>query len=1086
MRKSGVKRAATSWLQDQAWFLQKLVPDSPAYTMFRAYRTTGELDVAALRAAWQGVVLRHEILRTTLVESDGLPVQEIAAGCHPHAFTEIDATGRSAEDLCADLARTPLDLEEGPLARLTVARLGPGDHLLVLRLHEAVADEYSIPTVLDELSDRYAAQETPPPAGIQYADYARWQRDHAHTPELHRLLDWWTKTLTPPPPSSAPPADRPRPAGPSYHGRAVPFDWPQALGRALAELAREEGITRATVLLAGFLCLLRRHTGEDRVAVGAAVNVRPGVRIGALVGPYRNHLVLSTDLSGKITFRQAVRRVARTLKEAYQHRGLPFDRLVQALRLERDPRRVPLCDVMFDYHDETEPVPLLGEAEVRPVRPRACAARTDLVLAVEQAGGALAGSLTYREGLYDEHSAELLLDQLHTFLAIALHAPDLPADQIPLEDYSRTRARVREADQTGLLDPLLPSAPELVHAWAGRTPDALALDEQGGDRLTYRELNGRTAAVTAALRALGPVEGASVVVRMAPGAAQVVAAIGVLGSGAQLTCLGSGDVGERGKVVLAELRPAALLVHGPGDELSRWYEEELGGTVIDVAALDAPFPPAAASADPASADPASADPASADPASGPGVAAPVSPTTTAPAYIAYTSGSTGKPKGIVQSHGSLAQFATWMSGEFRMRPGARVAQWAAPGYDAALCETFAALVGGATLCPVPERIRANPDKLLRWLEDERITVLQTVPSFAAKLLDVIKSEDAARRLALTCLLLAGEPLPGELANDLRATLPAVRLANLYGATETILATWHDVTAPVHGMTPIGAAIPGRQVVVLDDWDRPCPPGVTGHIVVRSPYVALGYTGGEDTRVFEPVYHLQACGSGYGRFYRTGDLGRLRWDGLLEFRGRGDAQIKFHGTRVELAEVEAALSRHESVAECALVPVSGPDGWVTRLVAYVVPRRTPAGEAEVRAADLRATVRARFGKSTLPLSVRTVGELPRNVGGKIDRRALSALASEGPRAAPRTPVEAEVAAIWAEILGAEPDGDGDPFFAAGGHSLMVPRLLDRVRERFGVEVPLWEFFANPTLGGLAAQVRAHALSTDAVNQSMAGE
>ncbi|MEV4224138.1 condensation domain-containing protein [Nonomuraea sp. NPDC049725] len=1081
MRKSGVKRAATSWLQDQAWFLQKLVPDSPAYTMLRAYRTTGELDVPALRAAWRGVVLRHEILRTTLVDDGGLPVQEIAGDCHPRAFTELDASGATAEQLCADLARTPLDLEDGPLAQLTVARPADGGHLLVLRLHEAVADEWSLPTLLDELSDGYADQRVPPPPeGLQYASYARWQRDQGHTPEFHGLLRWWTGHLTPPPASPAPPADRPRPDGPSFGGGAVPFTWAPALGQAVAELSREERVSAPAVLLAAFLCLLRRHSGEDRVAVGAPVNLRPAVRTGALVGPFRNHVVLCADLSGGITFRQAVRRVAKAVAHAYQRRIVPYDRLVQALRLERDPRRMPLCDVLFDYRDEAEPLPVLGDAEVRPVRPRAGSARTDLCLTVEHVGSGLTGELTYRDSLYEDESAGQLLDQLRTFLAIALRAPDLPADQIPLEDYARTRARVREADRTGVLDPLLPSVPELVRARATRTPDAVAVDWPDA-ALTFRELDARASAVITALRALpadappgeaagstagpatesaaGPLGDASVVVRMAPGPAQVAAVLGTLGAGARLTCLATGDAGERGKAVLAELRPACVLTEGRSDDLIRWYENELGGTVVDVTALGVPARPAAL----------------------------VTPMTTAPAYVAYTSGSTGRPKGIIQSHGSLAQFATWLATEFRMRPGARVAQWAAPGYDAALVETFAALTGGATLCPVPERIRANPEKLAAWLADERITLLQTVPSFARKLLDAITADGAGRSLSLGCLLLAGEPLPGELAADLRAALPAVRLANLYGATETILATWYEVTGPVPGMTPIGTSIPGRQVVVLDDWDRPCPPGVTGHLVVRSPYVALGYAGaGADTRPFEPVYHLQACGSGFGRFYRTGDLGRLRWDGLLEFRGRGDSQIKFHGTRVELAEVEDALNRNEAVAECAVVPVSGPDGWVTRLVAYVVPNRTAAGEAEVRAADLRATLRARFGKSTLPLSVRTVGALPRNVGGKIDRRMLPALPAGGANRSARTPAELELAAIWSDVLGAEPDGDGDPFFAVGGHSLMVPRLLDRVRDRFGVEIPLWEFFANPTLNGLAAQVSAHALSADAVNQSMAGE
>ncbi|WP_214410543.1 amino acid adenylation domain-containing protein [Sphaerisporangium fuscum] len=494
---------------------------------------------------------------------------------------------------------------------------------------------------------------------------------------------------------------------------------------------------------------------------------------------------------------------------------------------------------------------------------------------------------------------------------------------------------------------------ELVHERARRLPDAVAVVWEG-EILSYRELEERAAPVTAALRALGGVEGTPVAVRTPRGPRQVAALLGVLDAGAHLVCVGTGDAGERGRVVLADVRPSCLVVDGDGarDELARWFAAELGGAVVDLAALD----PAGERAHPVPAEPGGR------------------------AYVAYTSGSTGRPKGIAQSHATLAEFVTWFAGEFGIGPGARVAQWAAPGYDASLVEIFAALTAGATLCPVPERARANPERLAAWLDAERINLFQTVPSFARRLLEAIAAGGAPSWL--DHLLLAGEPLPGELANGLRAALPSTRLVNLYGPTESILATWHEVTGPVEGMTPIGRPIPGREVLVVDELDRPRPAGVTGQIVVRGPHVTPGYVGaaGAETAPFVP---LDGPGGPDGPTYRTGDLGLVRPDGVLEFGGREDFQVKFNGVRMELTEIEAALAAHESVAECAVTAVRGADGLVARLVAYVVPRPAPESRPDV----WRAVLRRRFGAAMPPVSFTALDRLPRNVGGKVDRRAL---------------------------------------------------------------------------------------------------
>ncbi|MBW4721864.1 AMP-binding protein [Saccharothrix obliqua] len=435
------------------------------------------------------------------------------------------------------------------------------------------------------------------------------------------------------------------------------------------------------------------------------------------------------------------------------------------------------------------------------------------------------------------------------------------------------------------------------------------------------------------------------------------------------------------------------------------------------------------------------------------------------AYIVHTSGSTGRPKGIAHTHASFAQFVDWVVTELGIGPGARVAQWSAPGYDASLCQIFTPLVAGATLCPVPDKVRVDPRKLVRWLVDERVTLFETVPSFARQLLKALRERDPELpRPALRQLLLAGEPLPGDLAGRLRAELPGVRLINLYGPTEAILATWHDVTTPVRGMVPIGRPLPGRQVLVLDDHDRPCAPGVPGQLVIRSPYVTTGYVGGGGERAFRRLRDDDPLPC-----YRTGDIGRQRWDGLLEFQDRRDAQVKFFGNRLELTSLEAALTDHPSVAQCAIVPVVDGDGLVLRLAAHVVPEPTAPREAAALAAPLRAHLRERFGTATPPMAFTAVADLPRTASGKLDRRRLPA-----PPAAPAVraaeAVEAAVAALWTELVGTTPAPD-DSLFAHGGHSLLLLHLLDRVHARFGVRIHLRDCLARPTVAEFAALVAA---------------
>ncbi|MGW1776989.1 AMP-binding protein [Streptomyces sp. NPDC002104] len=749
------------------------------------------------------------------------------------------------------------------------------------------------------------------------------------------------------------------------------FDWGTELSASLGEVSAEEGATPYDFLLTAYHWLLGRHRAGDGVTV-------------ALTGGGR----IRSDFSGQPSFRDLLLRTAALRRSAAADQRLPLQRAEGSAAAAA--AEVPY-DAVFASADPFGPVLRLAGARVRRLRSdegwfRGDSPEADVALTVHQTTPSVIGHLTLLTTPYDPGAAAGFLGQLRTLLEAALADPGTPAHELPLESPEEILRAVADADAAAAGVWSGPSVHERFHAVARSAPGAIALSE-ATEELTYGELLAEASYVTDALRGLGVGEGSAVALMLPTGSRQAAALLGAFGAGAHAVCLGTGDSGERGKHVLDSLRPHCLVLAGdPGDRgLVDWYRAVLDGHILN---LDVPRD------------------VHPDPVT-PGRAVPGAEGTTLPsapgrpdgegsahrwAYVAYTSGTTGTPRAIPQTHRAFAQFIDWFTGEFGIGPGSRVAQWSAPGYDAALVEIFAALAVGATLCPVPDRIRAHPEKLAGWLDAQRITHFQTVPSFARELLPAIGSTPG-RLGSLGHLLLAGEALSGKLAGELRAALPAARLVNLYGSTETTLATWTEVAAPLRGAVPVGRSIPGRQVLVLDAEDRPCPTGVTGSIVVLGPQVTPGYIGERPgCEAFRPLAEGALDGIATNGIHRTGDLGRRRWDGSLEFSGRDDSRVKISGTRLELIGVEAALAAHASVSSCAVIACTGPDGLVTRLEAYVVPHRTPDGVPLATPAEWRAALVRWFGKTLPALSFVTLDSLPRNNGGKVDRHALAGAAA----------------------------------------------------------------------------------------------
>lgn len=1068
------------------WFLSNLLPDAPVGWRHRRYRVTGPIDLHALHAAWRVVLARHRFLRTNLVERDGRPAAVVTPVPAPSSFTvtdltradQADATG-DAERRCAAAIAATADLAHDPLARLRVFQWHAAGFDVLLSAHAAVANVPSIDCLVTALSEAYGNGRRgcvggAPGTGDLTIDPVSPGGD-GH-PDM---LVARTQRLTPPPPPLDLPTDRTRPPAIPWRAATLRFDWGTAAGRALHAGCQTEGTSPLGALAAAFLVLLGRYNGTDRVALATPADLPPPAP-NERIGPFTNLLLVATDLSGEPTFREVLQRTDREVADALRCRTVPLHHVVRELTadLDRDPHRLPLTDAVLVLRDLPEAELRLTGATVRREPVQEAATVADLILTVDRVQPTLTGSLTYRADLFESATALGLLGQLRTLLRAGFDDPATPVGALPLDpspiDVSGRKPTTvsapiaggrhgpaestADAARTGV--PPAEAVPATVHrhgATWGRQPAVVGPD----DALTYRQLTAEAAAVAARLTADGGVAGTPVAVRMTPGPRQIAASLGAWRAGAHLTWLGTGPADERSRMVLAALRPSRLLLDRPptDDDLAHWYRDELDGTAEDISTTTSDTP------DGTTTSVATADPTDED-----------ASVLELAAYTAFTSGSTGRPKGVTQTHAALTQFVTWFSHTFDIRHGSRVAQWVTPEHDPSLCEVFATLLGGGTVYSVPARIRTHPEKLVDWLATEQISFLQTVPSFARELVRAITARSGPTGAGpnglprLRWLVLMGEAVSAELVDDLRIVLPTTRLANVYGPTETIAATWHEIVDPTDGVVPIGQPIPGREVLVLDDHDRPCPTGVTGQLVIASPYVAAGYLNPEDNgSAFAPVPALTPDGPAAVRWYRTGDLGRRRWDGALEFRGRRDLQVKLYGNRLELTDVEAALAGHSSVTECAVLPVTGADGLVTELVAFVVPRGT-AGSA----AQWRAHLRRRFGPALAQVSIVPMrGPLPRTVGGKVDRRRLPVprRGLRQPERGPSGDVEEALAGIWTALLGTPPRDVRDDFFARGGHSLQLPVLAALVRHQFGTNVSLADLYANPSLAGMAGLVDA---------------
>ncbi|MFF8373466.1 amino acid adenylation domain-containing protein [Streptomyces lydicus] len=1055
-----------SFAQRRLWFLDRLQDTRAAYNLPTALRLSGQLDVAALRGALADLVERHEPLRTFFPETEGEPHQCILdRGAAVPELPVIAVREDSLDIALLSAIAEPFALGEQPPFRSTLFQMGPEDFVLLLVVHHIASDGWSAAPLIRDLSAAYRARSAGlmPPWGelpVQYADYSLWQREFlgdANDPKsVHaRQAAHWRDALAGAPEVLALPVDRPRPAVASHRGARVPFHCSAELYRGLAEVAREHQCTPFMALHAALAVLLARLGAGTDIPIGSVVSGRTEQELNDLVGFFVNTVVLRTDLSGDPSFRDVLERTRRADSSCYANQELPFDLLVEAVNPPRSMSYHPLFQVMLAFEGHSQERPDFGHVRADPYQVGSPpAAKVDLTFQLlerqDEHGFSMdiSGYLDYATDLFDANTAEAICSRLVRVIRSVVADPDLPIGEVDLLTPDERHQILVEWNATDRQLPVT-TLTEALSAQAARTPDAAAV-VSGELTLSYAQLHAHAERLAWHLADAGATLGGVVAVALPRSVDLVVSLLAIHKVGCAYLPLDPEHPAERIAHVLRDARPAFVLTdRATRDALP---VEEARIVLVDALAHR---------------------PERAD-----------SPTVFGispdhPAYVIYTSGSTGRPKGVVVSHAAIDNRLRWMQGAYPLTAGDRVLQKTPCGFDVSVWELFWPLREGAVLVLAPPGEHRDPARLVRTIHEQRVTVVHFVPS----LLELFLAEAEAEVTACTGLrrvFCSGEALARETAQKFHRVLPGVALENLYGPTEAAVdVTYHSCRAGETGAVPIGRPVWNTRTYVLDEALRPCSPGSPGELYLSGGQLAIGYLGQQALTASRFV--ANPYGPPGSRMYRTGDIVRWQSDGTLDYLGREDLQVKLHGQRLELGEIESLLAADDTVgAACAVVRTDSPGEH--RIVAYVTPAHDPHADGadfgRPDPAQLRDRLAIRLPVYMVPTVVIVLERFPLTFNGKLDRAALPPpqVPAVRPGRAPGTPQEEMIARIVADLLGLETVGMDDDFFGLGGHSMLAIRLAGRMRQALGTDVPVQAVFRWPTPAALARHLAAPIAAT----------
>ncbi|TCP59170.1 amino acid adenylation domain-containing protein [Tumebacillus sp. BK434] len=1037
--------------QQRVWLLDQLEPGTATYNIPYAVQMTGDLRLDVLERALNEIAARHEALRSVFTAGEADAVQTVL----PHLsltvplidLSHLPSAERAAETarLTEEESKRPFDLAHGPLLRATVLQHGADAYTLVLVIHHIIGDGWSFGVLTREMAALYdaflAGRPSPLPAlPVQYGDFAHWQRAWMQGDVLQKQLGYWKEQLGQELTTLHLPTDRPRPAMQTFSGALYDFWLPKELEHRLEALSKAEGATLYMTLLAAFKTLLYRYTMQEDITVGSPIANRNQAEIEGLIGFFVNTLVMRTGVHGELSFRDVLARVKETAVGAFANQDLPFEKLVEELQPERNMSYSPLFQVMFALQNAPVPELKLPGLHLQAQELDSGTSKFDLSLYMMQKDNGLLARFEYNTDLFDRATMERMGEHLHNLLQSILNDAGQKIAVLPLLTPQEASLFAGEWNGPQADFPQDETIYSLFEQQAARTPDAPAiLYEQ--QALTFGELNARANQVARFLQKQGVTPQGLVGISMERTPEMIIGLLGIMKAGAAYVPVDPGYPEERKAYMLADSGVNLLLTQ------SRVLAT-LPAHSAQVVCLDTGWAEIAE-----------------ERTDNLGIA--LDPSSIW--YVLYTSGSTGKPKGVEGPYGAMVNRFQWMWNRYPFATGDVCSQKTSLNFGDSVWEIWGPLLQGVPLVIFSDLTVKDIEQFVPALRSHKVTRIVLVPSLLRALLDTY--DDLQQELPdLKFWVCSGEALTVELTQRFQKALPDALLLNLYGSTEVAADVTYYETEQVPQSAvniPIGRPIANAKLYILDRNLQQVPIGVPGELCAGGAVLARGYYLRPDLTAerFLPNPY------GDGRLFKTGDVVRWLPDGNIEFLGRVDNQVKVRGFRIELGEIEAALIQHDAV-HSTIVTVREDIPGDKRLVAYSVPH----ADTEVSAGDLRQFLQNKLPEYMVPSAFVMLDALPLTPSGKVNRVALPAPdaatgQAERPYVAPRTEVEARLAAIWQEVLRLERVSADAHFFELGGHSLLATQILSRVRKAFDVNLPLKLFFETPKLDALADRIEA---------------
>lgn len=1038
--------------QQRLWLLDQFNPGNPVYNVSILIRFIGKLNRPALEKSLIEIQNRHEVLRVNFTVVDGRPVQYLVPD-HPLSLTLIDLAGETgkpridrAEEIAGEEAQRSFDLSKDVLARANLFKLADDDHLFQFIIHHIVFDGWSLNVLLQELTALYTAHSKNETAAlfelpVQYIDYASWETNRFEEEDFQEQIEFWKKQLSGNLPTLEMPLDKPRPEVQSFRAGRETLDVSPVLTTALNTLSRQEGVTLFMTTLSVFNVLLARYTAQEDIIVGTPIARRIRTEVEKLIGVFLNNLALRTDLSGNINFRELLKRVRRTALDAFAHQEIPFEKLLNELRIERDSSHTPVFQVFFNLLDVRKGLKLeMPDLIVETPSLPEIGSIFDITLYVQNWGDTLKLKLVYNADLFSHaHMAEFL-ERYHHLLEQVAANPDLPIFAHSLPGQVRQRQveiiesfnRLANHFATFHKEEIYQSVPRRFEQQVEKYPQHIAVKTPKYE-WTYEQLNRK--ANQAAFGILEHCDSSreKVALLFDHDAPMLAGLFGALKAGKTYIPLDPHYPEQRLSYMLEDSQASVIVTHNAQLEMAR----ALAGETLQIINID--------------------ELGSELCDTNPGIE--ISPDTVA--YILYTSGSTGQPKGVMQNHRNMLHFMRTYTNNLHIGALDKLSLLSSYSFDAAIMDIFGALLNGASLYPVDLR-KEGLFNLAQYLNKYEITIYHSTPTVYRYFLNSLTgSEDFS---SIRLVVLGGEAVIKRDVDLFKKHFsPECVLINGLGPTESTIGMQYFInkdTAIARNAVPVGFPVDETEVLLLNEAGEEVL--LSGEIAIRSPYVALGYWRKPEITQAAFIADPQPGGK---RTYRTGDMGCLLPDGTLEFRGRRDYQVKIRGHRVEVGEIETHLSEHPGIKECVVNAIDDETGG-KRLVAYFVHQGAAPSNSEIR-----QFLQKRLPDYMIPTVFVALQSLPMTPTGKIDRRALPdpdlesrAVASE--QIAARNETEARLVEIWQELLQVRSVGVKDNFFELGGHSLMAVHLFTRINQEFNVNLPLATLFQEATIENLA--------------------